>query len=260
MNFNHITQGNAIRVSVNGRAVTARKRYDELVSEGKTPESHVREILEGLGLTRCTVEIFRPNGNSFTKDSQFDYSLHGHAHPPSTLSGISPSIASSGHEALLARQYEKWYNEEADKNRKLRKELDETSRELNKAKNDLALVEMRKDLEAQQKELQLEKQAKSGLNGLADTIEKYPFLQGLLDKIVDNMSASGKAESIENIDDPEVQQAVSEATQQLVRLATADREHFAYVTLAADKLTADKEMAKYIYNWMNTPAENTPPV
>ena len=264
MNFNQITEGNAIRVSVNGRAVTARKRCDELRNEGKTPENYVREVLEGLGLTRCTVEIFRPNGNSFIKDSQFDYSLNhqtGGLNMPTNipLSGAFAGMVYTGHEALLAKQFEKWYNEESDKNRKLRIELEDTTRELNKTKNDLQLLEMRKDLEVQKKELQLEKDSKTGLNGLADTIEKNPFLQTLLDKIVDNFTANPKTDGLEAINDPEIQQAITDATQQLVQLATGDREHFAYITLASDKLSQDKEMAKYIYNWMNTPQAHTPP-
>ena len=260
MNFNHITIGNAIRVSVNGRAVTARKRCDELQNQGNTPENYVREVLEGLGLTRCTVEIFRPNGNSFIKDSQFDYSLGGQNTTAGIpLSGAFSGMVYTGHEALLAKQYEKWYNEESDKNRKLRLELEDTTRELNKTKNDLQLLEMRKDLEVQKKELQLEKESKTGLNGLADTIEKNPFLQTLLDKIVDNFTSTDKTQGIEAVNDPEIQQAITDATQQLVQLATGDREHFAYITLATDKLTQDKEMAKYIYNWMNTPQAHTPP-
>ncbi len=272
MNFNHIIQGSALRVAVNGRALTICKRYEEITEGGNTPENYVREVLQGMGLSRCTVEVFRSNGNSFKKDSQFEYSLNGHSHAQRTPSGIPLSgafegMVYTGHEALLAKQYEKWYNEEADKNRKLRTELDEATRELNKTKNDLQLLEMRKELEAEQKALVLEKENKKGLSGIADTIEKYPFLQGLLDKIMDNFSSQGKTGGLEGIDDPEIQQAVTEATQQLIKLATTDREHFAYVTLAADKLAADKEMAKYIYNWMNTPTEgsqqttaNTPPL
>ena len=261
MNFNHITIGNAIRVSVNGRAVTARKRCDELQNQGNTPENYVREVLQGLGLTRCTVEIFRPNGNSFIKDSQFDYSLGGQNTTAGIpLSGAFSGMVYTGHEALLAKQYEKWYNEESDKNRKLRTELEETTRELNKTKNDLQLLEMRKDLEVQKKELQLEKDSKAGLNGLADTIEKYPFLQGLLTKIVGGMTKGSEApEELQTINDPEIQQAITDATQELISLAQNDREHFAYVSLAADKLTADKEMAKYIYNWMNTTATQPQP-
>lgn len=265
MNFNQITEGNAIRVSVNGRAVTARKRYDELRNEGKTPENYVREVLEGLGLSRCTVEIFRPNGNSFIKDSQFDYSLSGQVGGQNATSGIPLGGAFSGmvytgHEALLAKQFEKWYNEESDKNRKLRMELDDTTRELNKTKNDLQLLEMRKDLEVQKKEFQLEKDSKTGLNGFADTIEKNPFLQGLLTKIVSGITKGSEAsEELQTINDPEIQQAITDATQELINLAQNDREHFAYVSLAADKLSADKEMAKYIYNWMNTTATQPQP-
>ena len=175
------------------------------------------------------------------------------------LSGAFAGMVYTGHEALLAKQFEKWYNEESDKNRKLRIELEDTTRELNKTKNDLQLLEMRKDLEVQKKELQLEKDSKTGLNGLADTIEKNPFLQTLLDKIVDNFTANPKTDGLEAINDPEIQQAITDATQQLVQLATGDREHFAYITLASDKLSQDKEMAKYIYNWMNTPQAHTPP-
>ena len=76
MNFSHITDVNAIRVSVNGNAVTPRKRYVEIALEGQTPESYVRETLQNLGINRCVVEVFRPNGNSFVKKGQFDYFLN----------------------------------------------------------------------------------------------------------------------------------------------------------------------------------------
>lgn len=260
MKFKHITNGKALRVSVNGTPVTARKQYEEIVSEGNTPEEYVRGILQELGISKCTVEYFKPNGSSYTKEGQFEYtpaSLSPASGIP--LGGAFAGMVYTGHEALLAKQFEKWYNEESDKNRKLRIELEDTTRELNKTKNDLQLLEMRKDLEVQKKELQLEKDSKTGLNGLADTIEKNPFLQTLLDKIVDNFTASPKTEGLEAINDPEIQQAITDATQQLVQLATGDREHFAYITLASDKLSQDKEMAKYIYNWMNTPQAHTPP-
>lgn len=264
MNFQQITENKAFRVSVNGRAVTARKKCSEVRLEGKTPEQYVREVLESLGISRCTVEYFKPNGNSLVKDGQFEYSVSETSQKNSPQQGIPlggafQGMVYTGHEALLAKQYEKWYNEECDKNRKLRTELEDATRDLNKTRNELQLLEMRKELEAERKELALEKLSKTGLNGLADTIEKYPFLQGLLDKIVDNMSAASKPNELDNIEDAEIQQAISEATQQFIKLATQDREHFACVTLAADKLCADKELAKYIYNWMNTSTENIAP-
>lgn len=260
MKFKHITFGKALRVSINGKPVTPRKQYEDIVSDGNTPEGYVRNVLEELGISKCTVEYFKPNGTSYIKDGQFEYTLASISSTAGIpLAGAFSGMVYTGHEALLAKQFEKWYNEESDKNRKLRLELEDTTRELNKTKNDLQLLEMRKDLEVQKKELQLEKESKTGLNGLADTIEKNPFLQTLLDKIVDNFTSTDKTQGIEAVNDPEIQQAITDATQQLVQLATGDREHFAYITLATDKLTQDKEMAKYIYNWMNTPQAHTPP-
>lgn len=271
MNFNNITQGKAMRISVNGREITTREPHEDITGKGNTPESYVREVLQDLGLSRCTVEVFRSNGSSFIKEGQFDYTTSGNTVAPVThgvpLGGAFQGLVYTGHEALLAKQYEKWYNEEADKNRKLRTELDEATRELNRVKNDLQLSDMKKEVELQKRELDMEKASKTGLDGFADTIEKNPYLQTLLDKIVDSFNSGGKTNGIETVGDPEIQKAITDATNQLVQMATSDREHFAYVALALDKLTQDKEMAKYIYNWMNTPTEgsqqtavNTPPL
>lgn len=273
MNFNQISYGKALRVAVNGKPITPRKKYEEILQTGDTPESYVQSILSQLGISKCSVEYFKSNGSSLIKEGQFDYTLSGT--PPVTapavthgvpLSGAFQGLVYTGHEALLAKQYEKWYNEEADKNRKLRIELDEATRELNRVKNDLQLSDMKKEVELQKRDLDLEKASKTGLDGFADTIEKNPYLQTLLDKIVDSFNSGGKTNGIETVNDPELQSAITDATNQLVKLATTDREHFAYVGLALDKLASDKEMAKYIYNWMNTPTEgsqqatNSPPL
>ena len=271
MNFQQISYGKALRVAVNGKPITPRKKYEEILQTGDTPESYVQGILSQLGISKCSVEYFKANGSSFIKEGQFDYATNGNTSAPIShgvpLGGAFQGLIYTGHEALLAKQYEKWYNEEADKNRKLRTELDEATRELNRVKNDLQLSDMKKEVELQKRELDLEKASKTGLDGFADTIEKNPYLQTLLDKIVDSFNSGGKTNGIETVSDPEIQKAITDATNQLVQMATTDREHFAYVALALDKLTQDKEMAKYIYNWMNTPTEgsqqttaNTPPL
>jgi hypothetical protein len=263
MNFQQISYGKALRVAVNGKPITPRKKYEEIIQSGQTPESYVQSVLSQLGIGKCSVEYFKANGTSFIKEGQFDYSNNGSATTPAPithgvpLGGAFQGLVYTGHEALLAKQYEKWYNEEADKNRKLRNELDEATRELNRVKNDLQLADMKKEVELQKRELDMEKASKTGLDGFADTIEKNPYLQTLLDKIVDSFNSGGKTNGIETVNDPEIQKAITDATHQLVQMATNDREHFAYVALALDKLTQDKEMAKYIYNWMNTPTEGT---
>ena len=284
MNFSNVPANGAIRLWLKGEQLTKRIPVKSI---NTSPMEYVNNKLKTLPTKGCTVEVLAKAGNSFLSIGKFDYptrplSTKNESADDKTYTKnpVSPSSQQDRmtyleYDGVLAKHYEKCYIEEADKCRLLRTELDNTIRELNSTKVELQLTNQRneldnmlkdierdmelkrKEMEYDLKELERERSAQSGLGGLMDTIEKNTFLQGIIEKVIDNFinKKSNGLNGIPQVDDPEIQQAIKATVDSLVQLANTDKEHFAYHTLVSDKTVSDKQMAQYIYNWMNTPQE-----
>ena len=135
--------------------------------------------MEEKNIDTCLVERYQKNGDTYKKLAEFEYTYQP-SEDTEMITKPEPvnGRLHTGFDGLLLRQYERWYNEEVDKNRLLRTELDQTARELAKCKNELHLFELKKSLEFQQRDFQQERKAKQGLDGIMDTLEKTPFCKG----------------------------------------------------------------------------------
>ncbi|HYG14632.1 MAG TPA: hypothetical protein VEC12_02695 [Bacteroidia bacterium] len=268
MNFSNVPANGAIRLWLKGEQLTKRIPVKSI---NTSPMEYVNNKLKTLSAKSCTVEVLAKAGNSFLSIGKFDYPTGPLSTDNKTYTGSNVLHSSQQdrrtyleYDGVLAKHYEKLYNEEAEKCRKFRIELDKTTHELTITKSELHFIgerneleNMIKDLEREREHLERERNAKGGLGGLMDTIEKNTFLQGLIEKVIDNYFNKPKEglNGISNIDDPDIKQAITGITNALVKIGAADKEHFGYSSLVIDKINSDKDMAKYLYRWMNTPQE-----
>lgn len=282
MSFQNIPTNGAIRLCSKSDVVLTHRMPVAKLPPNTSPQEYVNSLLKDRDMQEGMVEVMKKAGNSFISAFKFPYKLtaenlnYTDNMKGVPLSGTHDGMIYTGHEGFLAKQYEKWYQEEAEKNRNLRIELDHTQRELNKATNELQLLSIRteldnkskdidrkysdkeKELDREREELARERAAQSGLGGLMETLEKNTFLQGLLEKVVDNFTRAKEGMGgVPKVDDPTVQQALTEAMNVLVKLSE-DKEHFSYCTLMLDKAAGNKGMARQVFAWMNTPKPEKP--
>lgn len=270
------------------KPLTKRIKVKELEKQGLSPKQYVHQHMTSRSITNCTIEVSNINGNSFIKPQSFQYSMGSIAKsaleetiteeqinvpltkPPQKVSYVNE-------EGFLAKHYEKWYDEEVDKNRKLRLELEQTLKELYSTKSELHFLSLRTEIENKQKdyerrqkdmerdyewnleklewEREKQREAKSGLNGIFETINNNTFLQGLLEKVITNFmdrkpSDSEELNGIPKVDDPVIQQAFNGIVNGLEKLST-DKEHFGAIALILDKVSIDKETAQKTLAWLN---------
>lgn len=269
MSIDNIGNRHGIRLLLNGKPLTRRIKVAHLSQQGLSPKEYIEQQMQSFTLINCTVEVSSTNGSSFTNPFTFEYSLQPtqELHNPTEeletgipLSGHFKGFTYVGYEGLLAKQYEKWYNEETDKCRSLRNELNDTHRELSKLKIEYQLLEQRVELDYSLKELERERVAKTGLNGIMETIERNTFLHGLLEKVVDNLTQPKDKGALSglpigNLNDPELQQILPAVISGLTKLVETDREQFGYATLVLDKFFTNETKPQHVYAMINTPPQ-----
>lgn len=257
MNITEIENKHGIRVLLNNKPLTKRVRVKALEAEGISVKQYLDNIMDAFAISQCRVEVTHVNGSSFKYPSFFDYYL-----PVATdllldegnkdihdlhKSEISEEGNRISYDTVLAEHYQKWYDEEVAKNNQLRGELEETRKELNATKNDLELLTLRVNINNMQKDIKREREAKSGLNGIADALEKNVFLQELLAKVVESFTRphNGGLNGIPELKDSAKQNAFTEAIRALAN-TTGDDEHFSLATQLLNKVTTDKNFAKKV--------------
>jgi len=278
MNFNSIGTKHGIRLLLNGKPLTRRVQEKELLSKGMSAKEYVKREMNTLEIINCTVEVSKVNGTSFINPYIFNYSIQSSTaqllkKPVEAQSSFHSNRPSEdytyrSYEGFLAKHYEKWYDEEVEKNRKLRQELDQTRKELNTASNELQLLTRRTDIENKQKDFERERRemewerekergAKSGLNGVMDTLSNNTFLQGLLEKVIDNFMRrnDGGLNGVPKVNNPEIQKEFTEVVNLLAKV-TKDKGHFSYIALILNKVCSDKMIAQKLFAWLDNP---TPP-
>lgn len=264
MNITEIGDKHGIRVLLNNKPLTKRAKVKILASQGITVTQYVEKVLKTFAITQCRIEVTHVNGTSFKYPSFFEYSLPaatGQLHnrgdevmPDLHGQDIQEEVNTVGYDDLLAMHYQKWYEEEVEKNKKLRNELETSRKELNTTKNDLELLTFRTNLENMRKDIKREREAKSGLNGIVDALENNVFLQELLTKVVENITKqnSGGLNGIPEPKDPATQKAFIETVNALAQI-TGEYEHFRLSALIVNKVTADKTIAKQVCAGLETP-------
>lgn len=265
MNITDIGDKHGIRVLLNNKPLTKRVKVKVLSSQGITVKQYVNNAMKAFAISQCTVEVTHVNGSSFKYPSDFDYSLpvatdqlHNGGNetlPDFDKQGVPEEENAIGYNGLLAVHYQKWYDEEVEKNNKLRGELEATRKALNTTKNDLELLTFRTNLEYMRKDIEREREAKSGMNGIVDVLNDNVFLQELLTKIVENITNpnNGGLNGIPEPKDPAQQKAFIETINALAK-TTGDDEHFRLSAFIVNKVTADKVFAKQVFDGLEKPS------